>query len=289
LRGASSQTAKVAANPAVGKELVQKSGCLNCHALDLPNQFKASPFNKIVANAPLQGCLSANAPAAPRFSFSESDRADLHAFLSSSDASHSPKIPDAEFAIRATTALRCTQCHTDAALPAPIALGGKLNPDWSVQFIAGKISEKPRPWLKARMPAFPAYATNIAAGLANLHGFPAHSSPAPAPNPDLIPTGEKLISATGGFSCVACHALGSSTVQLIVESPGVNLAYSGDRLLPDYFHRWLMNPLAIDPGTKMPAYFDAEGRSQLHEFFDGDAAKQIDAMWHYIHSLRSTK
>ena len=139
------------------------------------------------------------------------------------------------------------------------------------------------------MPAFPVYATNIAAGLANLHGFPAHSSPRPTPNPDLIPIGEKLISANGGFSCVACHAVGSSTVQLIVESPGVNLAYSGDRLLPAYFHRWLMNPLAIDPGTKMPAYFDAEGRSQLHEFFEGDAAQQIDAMWHYIHSLRSTK
>ena len=50
-----------------------------------------------------------------------------------------------------------------------------------------------------------------------------------------------------------------------------------------------MNPLAIDPATKMPAYFDAEGRSQLTEFFEGDAAKQIDAMWHYLHSLRSTK
>jgi hypothetical protein len=50
-----------------------------------------------------------------------------------------------------------------------------------------------------------------------------------------------------------------------------------------------MNPIAIDPGTKMPAYFDAEGRSQLVEFFDGDAHALIDAMWHYIRSLSRAK
>ena len=88
---------------------------------------------------------------------------------------------------------------------------------------------------------------------------------------------------------MACHAVGSSEVQLVVESPGVNLAYSGDRLLPAYFHRWLMNPIAIEPGTKMPAYFDAEGRSQLTEFFDGNAHTQINAIWDYIRSLSSTK
>jgi len=32
----------------------------------------------------------------------------------------------------------------------------------------------------------------------------------------------------------------------------------------------------------MPVYFDAEGHSQLTDFFEGDAQKQIDAIWEYI-------
>ena len=289
LPGTYVEKSTVSGDAVAGKALVQKSGCLNCHALDLPNQFTAPTLSEPFASVAPRGCLSTNSITAPRFAFSETDRTDLHAFISSAKTAPSRGIPTSEFAVQATTAFQCSQCHADAGLPAPLSLGGKLNPDWSARLMGGELSEKPRPWLKARMPAFPAYATNIAMGLTKLHGFSAARSPAPDPNLDLISIGEKLISANGGFSCVACHAVGSNNLQLVVESPGVNLAYSADRLLPDYFHRWLMNPLAIDPSTKMPAYFDAEGRSQLHEFFDGDAAKQIEAMWQYIHSLRTTK
>jgi hypothetical protein len=31
----------------------------------------------------------------------------------------------------------------------------------------------------------------------------------------------------------------------------------------------------------MPAYFE-DGRSPLTELLDGDAEKQIDALWHYL-------
>ena len=276
------------ASSALGKELVQKSGCLNCHASDLPNQFAAPKLARLKQPESLRGCLADEPANAPRFTFTTSERADLAAFLSSDLKTHespNPSLSPAGFALRATEFLRCNQCHIDSTLPAPLDLGGKLKPEWTARFIAGENLQKPRPWLKTRMPAFPAYATNLAVGLAALHGYPAHTFAEPPPSPSLVKTGETLIGSTGGFSCVACHAVGSSTVQLVVESPGINLAYSDERLLPGFFHRWLMNPIAIDPSTKMPAYFDAEGRSQLTEFFEGDADKQIDAMWHYIRSL----
>jgi mono/diheme cytochrome c family protein len=266
-----------------GKAIVQKTGCLNCHLLPIPNQFIAPSFAQIAATKSAQGCLAEDTQNSPRFTLTTTERADLLTYLSV----NTPATPtiSAEFAARATEFLRCNQCHTDNHLPAPLTLGGKLKPEWTAHFIAGEIPEKPRPWLKARMPAFPAYATNLAAGLAAIHGYPAQTPAEPPPVPDLIKTGETLIGGTGGFSCVACHAVGASSVQLVVESPGVNLAWSGDRLLHSFFVRWLMNPLAIDPSTKMPAYFDAEGRSQLTEHFEGDARKQIDAMWAYIRSL----
>ena len=68
----------------------------------------------------------------------------------------------------------------------------------------------------------------------------------------------------------------------VFESAGINLAYSGERLLKRFYQRWVRNPLAIDPATKMPVYFDEEGRSPLTEIYDGNGAKQIEAIWQYI-------
>jgi hypothetical protein len=67
----------------------------------------------------------------------------------------------------------------------------------------------------------------------------------------------------------------------VFESEGINLAYSYERLLRDYYYRWMRNPLSIDPQTKMPVYFE-EGKSPLTEILDGDAEKQITAVWHYL-------
>ena len=43
----------------------------------------------------------------------------------------------------------------------------------------------------------------------------------------------------------------------------------------------MRNPLRIDPQTKMPAYFN-QGRSALFDVLDGDAERQIDALYQYI-------
>ena len=59
------------------------------------------------------------------------------------------------------------------------------------------------------------------------------------------------------------------------------LAKVGDRLLPEYFRRWMSSPLRVDPQTKMPAYFN-QGQSALFDILDGDAGQQIEALHHYI-------
>ena len=65
------------------------------------------------------------------------------------------------------------------------------------------------------------------------------------------------------------------------ESEGPNLGLSSVRLLKPYFFRWMRNPLAIDPQTKMPAYFE-DGKSALTDYYDGDAEKQINALYQYM-------
>jgi hypothetical protein len=81
---------------------------------------------------------------------------------------------------------------------------------------------------------------------------------------------------------VSCHSIGEFGATQVFEAPGINLATSFDRLQPDYFRRWLRAPTTIDPASKMPVYFDEEGRSPLPEILGGDGPKTIQAVWEYL-------
>ena len=62
----------------------------------------------------------------------------------------------------------------------------------------------------------------------------------------------------------------------------MNLALAARRLQKDFFNRWLLNPLKIEPQTKMPVYFDEEGNSPLYDVLDGKAMRQLEAFWQYL-------
>ena len=44
------------------------------------------------------------------------------------------------------------------------------------------------------------------------------------------------------------------------------------------------DPLRIDPGTKMPKFAPDGTHTPVRGVFDGNAARQYDALWHYIQS-----
>jgi len=275
-----------------GKKLVQENGCLNCHKANLANKFAAPSLAALSADKWSRGCLTAkpsSASRAPEFGFSAEQRDALKAFGQTDRQSLRRHAP-AEFAERQTRLLNCLGCHGQPeGFPPLDILGGKLKPEWSAKFIAGEILYKPRaerhpkgePWLEMRMPAFKSRATLLATGLAAEHGYPPRT-PAEGPlNMEFAKLGQKLVGKDGGFSCVSCHGVGNMEAMEVFESEGINLAYSGERLLLPYYRRWLRNPLAIDPQSKMPVYFE-DDKSPLTEVLDGDADKQIDAIWQYI-------
>jgi len=84
--------------------------------------------------------------------------------------------------------------------------GEKLKPEWSAKFIAGQVPYKPRPWIFARMPGFPARAELLAKGLAAQHGCTFTSPPPDKSDPELAAAGRKLAGRNGGFSCNQCHS-----------------------------------------------------------------------------------
>ena len=51
----------------------------------------------------------------------------------------------------------------------------------------------------------------------------------------------------------------------------------------------MRNPLAIDPVSKTAGFFDEELRSPLLDFYDGDGAKQIEALWQYAASAKKCR
>lgn len=270
-----------------GKEWIETRGCLACHTGPAENRYRT----KTLAQLPVDwtvGCL-ADVPAAegavPRYNFSAADREALRAFGASDRRSLNRHVPS-DFARRWTSTLRCDECHAKVpGIPGLAMAGEKLRPDWTVRLLSGGIEDKPRPWLQARMPAFPAYAAGISEGLAAVAGF---STTLPVDEPvdeAMAAQGRTLVSA-GGFSCVSCHAIGPLGASAVFEAPGVNFVFVGERLRRGYFDRWVRNPQAIDPTTKMPLYFDEDGNSALLDFFGGDGPQTLRALWHYMRQGR---
>jgi mono/diheme cytochrome c family protein len=152
-----------------GKNLVQSSGCLNCHTLDIPNTYKAPALAALKPESWSAGCMAASpAPEskAPRYTLSAADRQALAAF-GRTDRSSLTRHTAADFLERQSESLNCRECHGKfEGFPAWELLGGKLKPEWASHFIGGSESWKPRPWLESRMPAFPTHAALLGQGLA---------------------------------------------------------------------------------------------------------------------------
>lgn len=273
-----------------GKKLVQTVGCLNCHnAANLENKSSASPLAKSGKNA--KGCLAEKhdeKSKAPDFAFTTKEREALLAFVKTdfnSLSRHSPL----DFAARETRLLNCAACHGQIDLVPPLeVLGGKLKPEWAAEFIAGKpfkvradIHPKGELWVMARMPSFPSRARWLAEAMAMQQGYPPKTPSEAAIDPAAAQIGQKMVGKDNGLSCISCHAMNDLPALEVFESEGINLGLSSARLLKPYFFRWLRNPLAIDPQTKMPAYFE-DGKSALTDYYGGDGEKQINALYEYI-------
>lgn len=276
-----------------GKRLVQTTGCLNCHALKLENQFQMRTLGELASRhrkdrlaVPERDCLGAR-PFAD-CGFNEREKTALEEFTRIGLASLARHVP-AEFAERQTRLLNCAACHGHLdGFPPLDLLGSKLKPEWMAKFMGGLVPHKMRfdahptgqTWLEARMPAFPSRAAALAAGLAAQAGFAAPSPDESPVDAALAREGHKLVGKTG-LSCTQCHAVGSLLAMDAFDGEGINLAWSADRLQPEFFRRWLRAPLSVDPRTKMPAFFEG-GRSPITDVLDGDAEGQINAIWEYL-------
>jgi cbb3-type cytochrome oxidase cytochrome c subunit len=160
-------------------------------------------------------------------------------------------------------------------------VGEKLRPEWTTRLLRGELEYKARPWLRAPMPAFPAYAEALALGLAMQHGVAPASQPLPAPDAEMARTGRHLVAGDNGFKCNACHGIGAEKATAVFEAAGINFAHTVERLRKQYYHRWMLNPMRVEPQSRMPQFLDA-GASPFREIYDGDGHRQMEAIWQYL-------
>jgi len=269
-----------------------------------------------------RGCMAADAAQrgkAPDFELTGEQRLAISALVAT-DRQSLARESAPEFAERQIAEMRCTACHArdgkasllsgeldaenqelrskypvggaagqetiapDQRAPMLTWAGQKLRPQWMEKFIAGQIPYKPRYYLQARMPGFVSRGKLIADGLAEEGGcsptYPPHSKA----DSGLATIGQKLAgrAPNESFSCVQCHSIASQPPLAPFEAPAPNFIYVADRIRHDYYHRWLHNPLRIDPESKMPRFDDDDGKTQVTSVLDGDAHKQFEALWNYM-------
>ncbi|MES2440979.1 MAG: c-type cytochrome [Verrucomicrobiota bacterium] len=296
-----------------GAKVAEALQCGTCHAgLPMDLAKAAAPLDVVFKNDwTASGCV---APAdkrgkAPHLNLTDKDRAALTAFSKAGPDSLS-RDTAAEYATRQTEALRCTSCHAmdgkqpllngyhsetealaahmkglhervDQTRPQLTFTGEMLYTTAIESMIAGTAEPRPRPWLAMRMPAFKNQAAPLAKGFSKLHGLAPNQPGEVKVDPALAEIGKNLASATG-FGCTTCHGIGDMKPTAAFEVEGVNFKLFPNRIREDYYHRWMDNPQAVVPGTKMPRY-SQDNKSQRTDVLEGDAKKQFDAIWQYLH------
>ena len=284
-----------------GRALFASIGCASCHQLKQDGRaIEARAGSKALADLKGDsGCLASEPPpGVPDFDLAPRQRAALAAALKAP----ADKADDKRAIARTMVAFNCYACHArdgvggveegrDSAFattqkemgdegripPLLTGVGGKLTSAWLKHVLAD--GAKDRPYMKTRMPKF---------GEANVGGLAAplevvdSLGPVPVPHFDVP---EKRVKAAGrflvgsqAFNCGSCHQFKEYQAAGI---QALDMTLMPRRLRRDWFERYVVDPPAFRPGTRMPTAWPG-GKSTLDTVYDGDTAKQVESIWRYL-------
>ncbi len=162
--------------------------------------------------------------------------------------------------------------------------GARVQPDWLYAFLRGPITI--RPWLNVKMPTFGLDDSQLN-GVINYFGA-ISKTVGPFQSHQIVPVasteavGKQLFEL---LKCQQCHVLGVIPKDQPTANLAPDLRMAPDRLQPDWILEWLKSPLAILPGTRMPAYWPDHPKSAFPQF-DGDAAVQIRAIRDHLMTFK---
>lgn len=284
----------------MGGQMFSMLGCAACHTdLKLPNMKRAKPLADLKPDNP-EGCLAAaNIPKGrPQYHLDEAQRAALAAALKTVATTTQPLDPSKK-ALHELASLNCLACHQRDGVGGPSAdrnplfksppnldlgdegrlpprltsVGAKLLPE-AIERIVFKGELRVRPYYLARMPVFKKDALPDLADQLTKADAPKENAAASHGNEK---DGRKLVGVKG-LGCVNCHGVrGAKSLGV----PAPDLSLERDRLQFAWFKRLLNNPNDVNPGTRMPAFWN-DGESAIHDVADGKLDPQAAAIWAYV-------
>ncbi len=297
----------------VGRAAFAKIGCVSCHALNeggkpVQSGLKARPLEAL-ADSHAWGCLSSTPIAGvPFYDLNDRQRAALAAALFNLPSAK--QVSFAERSGRLMTALNCFACHQrdqrggpedgrrpyfltsgqdledEGRFPPTLTgVGRKLRADAMHKIIRGDSSF--RPYMTTRMPDFgEAHAGELVAMFPTLD-IPKDEKPTPREAEEnqvgRNMWGRALLGAKG-LSCIACHPLNGHK-SLGIQA--MDLANATQRLRPEWFRDYLIDPAKFRPGTRMPAFWP--GGKPMLKGNGGSTERQIDSIWAYLGEIDQSR
>lgn len=277
-----------------GKELVRKMNCAACH--DMPGETAKEQVKlpDIISPDSLK-CLSEKpVEGLPFYDLTETQRASLKLYLKSRGEGKGDQVSIT------LAAMNCYACHERDGIGGPTeatdpwfigdeglgdsgrlapplkGIGFKLQRKWLEGVLGGKPESRVRPYLKTQMPGYPHQSAALAALLEGADAKKAEF--AVVHTPEALEAGKKLLGTQGGVNCIMCHNWGE---QPSLGIPALDISSLDQRLRPEWFHQYLLNPAAYRPGTLMPSLWPG-GKSTVPEVLGGETDQQIAAIWAFI-------
>lgn len=289
---------------AEGRKVYAELNCAACHELDQPGR-QAMPLDQLAGKS--GGCLSESPIAGqPRYFFAVGEREELGKFLMARGVWSQP-LTATEQVQQTMTALNCVACHTrgkstgpaisrrayftvkgaadlgdEGAIPPHLnGVGAKLKPAWLEKVLFSGASV--RPYMATRMPQFGEANVRVLTNAFLQADANRNGQVLPLPDSSYV-NGLRLVG-NEGLSCISCHVFAGHPS---LGVPALDLLTAPERLNPDWFRRYLLNPPALRPGTRMPAFWP-EGVAANKKLLEGDTEKQIGAIWSYLSSGQAKK
>ena len=165
----------------------------------------------------------------------------------------------------------------EGRIPPPLSgVGDKLQPDWLDTVIRNGRSV--RDYMNTRMPHFNHPQTlKLASDLIAIDRQ-ATSVPRLIHDDETAKSAGHQMASVGMLQCVLCHDFNRKQS---VGMRAMDLVTTTERLNRDWFHRYMLDPESLRPGTQMLAFWP-NGRSMLPDVLDGDAGQQVQALWRYL-------
>ncbi len=165
----------------------------------------------------------------------------------------------------------------EGRLPPPLTgIGFKATPAWLERVFKGDADVTLRRHMTIRMPVFSRTSVaNLPIQLALVdQADDADETEVLGNASDLAIDGKRLMD----IGCIQCHAFDGEALPGVI---GIDISGIATRVRPRWFHDFVMNPIALKARTRMPTFFP-DGKSQHPGILNGDAERQIAAMWSYL-------